>query len=120
MRLSVSDQDGAVPKKNGMDLKTMEWVVLGLRKEVETLQMELKKLRNEVSKNKLEQPIKSTSNDELLNTKEVLNYLGICYNTLQSIIKKGLITPIRINQRRVKFSKLAILAFINQQQIKPT
>lgn len=51
--------------------------------------------------------------DELIDTKQVLNYLGICYNTLQSIIKKGLINPIRINQRRIRFSKKSVLLYIS-------
>lgn len=97
----------------------MGWIVQGLRSEVETLQEEVKELRKELhEKQKIE--VVQKQDDELLNTKEVLNYLGICYNTLQSIINKGFIEPIRINRRRVKFSKLAILEYINKRKVKPT
>ncbi|GAB5417996.1 MAG: hypothetical protein Crog4KO_14490 [Crocinitomicaceae bacterium] len=100
-----------------MDLKTMEWTIMGLRKEVESLQEDVKDLRLELRKAKFME-VEQKQEDELLNTKEVLNYLGICYNTLQSIIKKGLIEPIRINKRRVKFSKHALMKYINQQKVK--
>ena len=51
--------------------------------------------------------------DLLMDTKEVLELLGISYNTLQAIVRKQLIVPIRINQRRVRYSKKGILAYIN-------
>lgn len=51
--------------------------------------------------------------DVLMDTKDVLELLGISYNTLQAIVRKQLISPIRINQRRVRYSKKGILAYIN-------
>lgn len=53
--------------------------------------------------------------DTLIDTKEVLQILGICYNTLQKIIKKGLIHPIRISVKRMRFSKNEILNYVNSQ-----
>ena len=58
--------------------------------------------------------------DELMNTKQVQKYLGICYNTLQTIIDKGFIKPIRVSQRRVRFTRSSIQAYINHLQSKPT
>ena len=58
--------------------------------------------------------------DELMNTKQVQKYLGICYNTLQTIIDKGLIKPIRVSQRRVRFTRRSIQSYINHLQSKPT
>jgi hypothetical protein len=57
--------------------------------------------------------------DELLDTKQVLKILGICYNTLQAVIQKGLIHPIKINQRRIRFSRQGISGFIQAQTITP-
>ena len=57
--------------------------------------------------------------DELIDTKEVLYYLGICYNTLQSIIQKGLLHPIRINRRRVRFSRNSIQEYLEKMKSKP-
>jgi predicted DNA-binding transcriptional regulator AlpA len=62
--------------------------------------------------------VESKKTDELINTKEVLYYLGICNNTLQSIIKKGLLHPIRINKRRLRFSKNSIQEYLRQMQVK--
>lgn len=54
--------------------------------------------------------------DVLMDTKEVLELLGISYNTLQAIVRKELINPIRINQRRVRYSRKDILAYVNSMQ----
>lgn len=102
-----------------MDLKTIEWTIMGLRKELEALQEEVKALRKEIQV-KQQETVTQDQEDELLNTREVLNYLGICYNTLQSVIRKGFISPIRINKRRVKFSKLALMEYINSRKVTPT
>jgi Fic family protein len=51
--------------------------------------------------------------DEFINTKEVKSMLGVCYNTLQQVVNKGLLTPIRINQRRIRYSKQAVLNYLN-------
>jgi predicted DNA-binding transcriptional regulator AlpA len=56
---------------------------------------------------------KQIGEDVLMDTKEVLELLGISYNTLQAIVRKQLIQPIRINQRRVRYSRKGILAYIN-------
>ena len=58
--------------------------------------------------------------DELIDTKQVLNYLGVCYNTLRSIINKGLIKPIRINQRRIRYSKVSIQKYLDVLKVQPT
>lgn len=98
----------------------MEWIVQGLRRELEALQTEVKILKAQLNERKVEKVVETQKvNDELIDTKEVLNYLGICYNTLQGVIRKGLLTPIRINQRRVKFSKQAVLEYVGLRKAKP-
>ena len=49
---------------------------------------------------------------ELLDTKEVLSILGVCFNTLKQLVKKGLIKRVKINERRVRYPKSSILDFI--------
>ena len=56
------------------------------------------------------------SETALLDTKEVQNILGICYNTLQKIVAKGLLTPIKIGQRRIRYSKVKILEYLRMKQ----
>ena len=55
------------------------------------------------------------SNDHLLDTREVQQLLGICYNTLQKLVGKGLLCPIRISARRIRYSKNAVQAYINSR-----
>lgn len=84
------------------------------------LELQLKTISEQTSTNvtiKKESKILDDQ-DELMNTKQVQKYLGICYNTLQTIIDKGLITPIRVSQRRIRFSKRSIQAYINHLQSK--
>ena len=59
-------------------------------------------------------PIK-VEEDVFIDTKEVLSMLGICYNTLQRIIEKGLLRPIRINQRRIRFSKARVMEYLTRK-----
>lgn len=50
--------------------------------------------------------------DELINTVEVQKMLGVCYNTLQKIVERNLLTPIRVSARRIRYSKRAVLEYI--------
>jgi predicted DNA-binding transcriptional regulator AlpA len=98
-----------------MNVKLLEFALEGLRKEVEHLKAEVKELKSELDKKEDVLPNQITptsSEDELLDTKEVLKKLGICYNTLQSIIRDGLITPLKISKRRIRFSKNGIQKYI--------
>ena len=105
-----------------MELKLIKLAVERLLDEVQALIIRNKELEQEIQNLKLntpQAPIEAKVDDELIDTKQVLKYLGICYNTLQSIINKGLIQPIRINQRRIRFSKRSLQRYIQQMQTKP-
>jgi len=105
-----------------MELKLIKLAVERLHDEVQALIIRNKELEQEIQNLKLntpQAPIEAKVDDELIDTKQVLKYLGICYNTLQSIINKGLIQPIRINQRRIRFSKRSLQRYIQQMQTKP-
>lgn len=108
-----------------MDIKLIKMALERLHDEVEALKqknVELEQAIQELKKDKqpAETPlVVQKSEDELMDTKQVLKYLGVCYNTLQSIIKDGFINPIRINQRRIRFSKKSLQAYIQRLQTKP-
>lgn len=98
-----------------MNTKLLEFALEGLQKEIEKLKLEMKELKDKVTNsNQITPPviIQTEDESELLDTNEVLKKLGICYNTLQTIIKKGLITPIRVSKRRIRFSKKSIKSYI--------
>ena len=87
-----------------MELETIKLQNAEFRQELEMFKANLSLQKIEVNK-KPEQ-------DMLIDTREVLYILGICYNSLQKIIQNGGIKPIRINQRRIRYSKNEILDYI--------
>ena len=102
-----------------MEVKLLKLAIERLHDEVELLRNQnklleekLRKLEKDISsQNKV---VTSSEDDEFLTTKDVLQILGICYNTLRRIIDKGLITPIRINQRRILFSKKMLYRYLQK------
>ena len=103
-----------------METKILQLAVNNLMDEVEKLKIELLTLKGELELlRKTNQfacsPEYSQSEvkaDELMNIKEVQSKLGICYNSLNKLVKQGILKPIRINQRRIRFSKLSIIRYI--------
>jgi len=92
---------------------------------IERMNEELEKLKEVVQKQQEEiEELKKTKvvetpeavpirEDEFINTKDVQKILGVCYNTLRQIVQQGLLKPIRINQRRIRYSKRAVLSYLN-------
>lgn len=101
----------------------MQLVLEKLSEEQEKLKKEIRELRSELialkSTNSYQVTSEFTSikDDELLDYKDVQKMLGICYNSLKKLIDSGQIVPIRLNERRVRFSKQSIL---NYFKIKST
>lgn len=102
-----------------MELKMIKLAVERLYNEVEALKMRNKELELKIQQLKLNPvstPLEVEKEDELIDTKYVLKYLGICYNTLQGIIDNGLIQPIRIGQRRIRFSKKGLMDYVRGRE----
>lgn len=100
-----------------MDNKMISWVLEGLKKEVSSLQNEVAELKELIDKTRAKgsldvETIPVERKNELLNTKEVLQKLGISYNTLQNIVRTGAIKPLRISPRRVRFTLASINKYI--------
>ena len=106
-----------------MDLKTeikfFRLALDGLMNEIELLKQqnikfkqELEYLKKQGSINQVSSNAPTVTDTTLLDTKEVLRILGICYNTLQRIVEKGLLKPIRINQRRVRYTQKGVLNYL--------
>ena len=81
-----------------------------LKEQVRRQQEEIEELRSVVPVAQLETT--SQKEDEYLDSRDVQKILGVCYNTLQKIVKQGLIKPIRINQRRFRYSKKAVFNYL--------
>ncbi len=105
-----------------MEAKLLELALNNLLDQYQKLQSEVAELREELRglKNNTSIPIVESKpqEDELLDLKEVQNLLGICYNSLKKLISKGKIKPIRINERRVRFSRISILNYIHSETTK--
>ncbi len=103
-----------------METKMLNLAIGKLSDEVDTLKRQVTELLSEVkilkSNISSEQEIKEvkveSNNDILLDTKEVMKILGVCYNSLYKLVREGLIKPIKINQKRVRFTKISILKYI--------
>lgn len=105
-----------------MDAKLLELALNNLLDQYEKLKSEVAILRDEIRglKNSPLTPqieLKPIE-DELLDLKQVQGLLGICYNSLKKLINKGKIKPIRINERRIRFSRFSILNYIQSETAK--
>lgn len=105
------------------DIRILKLAFENLLNEVESLKNQNIEMKGEISdlKEKIGQGVtpiiqQTIPEDVLLDTKDVLRILGVCYNTLQKVVEKGLLIPIRINQRRVRYSKMKILEYLRLKQ----
>lgn len=105
-----------------MEAKLLELALNNLLDQYQKLKSEVAELREELQGLKNNAPIpvveSKPQEDELLDLKEVQGLLGICYNSLKKLINKGKIKPIRINERRVRFSRISILNYIQSETAK--
>ena len=105
-----------------MEAKLLELALNNLLDQYQKLKSEVAELREELRgvKNNISIPIIESKplEDELLDLKQVQELLGICYNSLKKLIDKGKIKPIRINERRVRFSRMSILNYIQSEFTK--
>ena len=105
-----------------MNLEIIQLTIEGLAakvKDLEKCNQKLIKRIKKIEKGSILSPITSDAEqleeDVLIDTKEVLGMLGICYNTLQTIVNRNLLTPIKISSRRLRYSKQAVIDYINSR-----
>lgn len=64
-------------------------------------------------------PIETSSQkkeDELLNNQQVKRILNIGKNSLIKLVRDGILVQIRMNERTVRFSRAAIMEYIERKQ----
>ncbi len=103
-----------------METKLLKLAVSRLTDDLEKLRSEFDEFKKKSSLNRNEvimTPVYSSESikDELLDTDEVKSILGVCFNTLQKLVRGGLIKQIRISKRRIKYTKASILEFIKSE-----
>lgn len=62
------------------------------------------------------EPIPNKKEDELLNNQQVKRILNIGKNSLIKLVRDGVLVAIRMNERTVRFSKAAIMEYIERKQ----
>lgn len=107
-------------------IQSLKGQITELRSKLASLRQEVQELKESSTKNlEVNSARESVPDsfhvgvDTFLSTKEVQKILGVCYNTLQSkIVKKGLLKPIRISQRKIRYSQKELFEFMkNIKQI---
>jgi len=106
------------------EIKIFQLALNSLMEEVESLKLQNLELKDQFEQfkelhglNKAQVPKEpAVPETALLDTKEVQRILGVCYNTLQKVVAKGLLKPIKIGQRRVRYSKAKILEYLRMKQ----
>lgn len=103
-----------------MAIEALKSQIMKLQKEVQKVREELKEVQQEVKVVSLELSQKLEGQDEkeildkLLTLTEVQQHLGVSYNTLQNkIIKKGLLKPKRLSERKIRFSQRELTKYMN-------
>jgi predicted DNA-binding transcriptional regulator AlpA len=105
----------------------METVV---RLAIERMSEEIEKLKqivgdqqkriSELERNRNRSAVVETSTpkneDELLNNEQVKRILKIGKNSLIKLVRDGVLVAIRINERTVRFSRSAIMEYIQKKQ----
>ena len=104
-----------------MELKLLKLAIERLHDQVEQLNSEMQHMKQELAtlQEKVPEPalepnpsVITNLADEYMNIKEVQKTLGVCYNTLKNIVEKGHLKPIRINQRRIRYSKAEVINYL--------
>ena len=76
--------------------------------------------RNRNRSTPIVEPSTPKSDDELLNNEQVKRILKIGKNSLIKLVRDGVLVVIRINERTVRFSRSAIMDYIQQKQQSST
>jgi excisionase family DNA binding protein len=94
-----------------------------MSEEIEKLKVQVREQQQRISQ--LEKtgnrvtPIETNSSkkeDELLNNQQVKQILKIGKNSLIKLVRDGVLVAIRMNERTVRFSKAAIMEYIERKQ----
>jgi len=104
-----------------MELKLLKLAVERLYDQVEKLNSELDMLKQEMAETRqvtpetvATVPVSTSFADEYMDAKEVQRTLGVCYNTLRKVVNDGHIKPIKINQRRIRYSKADVIKYLER------
>ena len=105
-----------------MDLGLVQLAVKALSNELQELKLETKAMKVEISELKRRssgQPIEKEDkkqDDALLTLAQARKLLNVGRNTFLALVKNEEITPIRMNLRTIRYSKVAIMEFMERNR----
>ena len=103
-----------------MEGKLLKLAIERLHDQVEQLNRDMRSIKEELEELKEQKVVRPTielqpvTKDEYINTKEVQQLLGVCYNTLRRVVEEGHLKPVRINQRRVRYNKADVIRYLER------
>lgn len=92
-----------------------------MTQQIRELSEEVKQLRNKCAQLEIQkQPVQigttNQINDELINVTVAKKILDVSRNTFLSMVSKGIFTPIRMNLRTIRYSRIEIQTYIDQKR----
>ena len=102
-----------------MELKVILLALESLSQKIETVSQENKELRLEINalKRRTNEPVSNQvtqKEDELLTIQSARSILGLSRSGFLKLVKDGLIKPIRMNLRTVRYSRRFLQEYIEQ------
>lgn len=91
-----------------------------LKQTVGEQQKRISELERNKNRSMVVEPITPKNEDELLNNEQVKSILKIGKNSLIKLVREGVLVAIRINERSVRFSRSAIMEYIQRKQASAT
>ena len=91
-----------------------------LKQTVGEQQKRISELERNRNRSMVVEPIPPKNEDELLNNEQVKSILKIGKNSLIKLVREGVLVAIRINERSVRFSRSAIMEYIQRKQASAT
>jgi predicted DNA-binding transcriptional regulator AlpA len=91
-----------------------------LKQTVGEQQKRISELERNRNRSMVVEPITPKNEDELLNNEQVKSILKIGKNSLIKLVREGVLVAIRINERSVRFSRSAIMEYIQRKQASAT
>jgi excisionase family DNA binding protein len=87
-----------------------------LKQTVTEQQKRISELEKSRSRTVIDEPKTMKIEDELLTNEQVKQILKIGKNSLIKLVRDGVLVAIRINERSVRFSRAAIMEYIEKKQ----
>jgi hypothetical protein len=106
-----------------MELQLIQLAIKALVSDMEALKAENKEMKQEIIALKRQQtsqvPVqqeKQIQTDVMLGLLDARRLLGVSRNTFLKMVESGTIKPIRMNQRTIRYSKVSIMEFIENNR----